>query len=131
MIDQGVGAAVSDVDSLDFASGALSVSIYSGGQASEDVLSIRHEGSAPGQIGFNAGNITYGGVLIGTATGGASGADLVVALNSNANLAAASALSEISPMRIQIQALRCLAPGAYDFLSTTAMGRSASITTRR
>jgi len=57
----------------------------------EDVLSIRNEGTGAGQIGFSAGNLTYEGVLIGTATGG-SGADLVVTFNANATPTAVTAL---------------------------------------
>ena len=50
------------------------------------------KGLAPGQIGFDGSNVTFGGVLIGTATGGSGGADLVVSLSANADAAAVSAL---------------------------------------
>ncbi|MHC4853696.1 MAG: DUF2341 domain-containing protein, partial [Planctomycetota bacterium] len=60
-------------------------------QLAEDVLSIRDEGTGTGEIGFSGGNVTYEGVLIGTATGG-SGSDLVVTFNANATPTAVSAL---------------------------------------
>ena len=91
VLDQGVIASTLDVDSLDFDGGSLTVSL-TGGQPSEDVLSIRNQGTAVGQIGFDGSNVTYGGVLIGTATGGTSGADLVVTFNANATPLAVSAL---------------------------------------
>ena len=51
----------------------LGHAIAAGGDPSEDVLSIRDEGSLAGQIGFDGLNVTYGGVPIGTAAGGSGG----------------------------------------------------------
>jgi hypothetical protein len=50
----------------------------------DDRLIVRHQGSAAGQIGVNAANVNYGGVLIGTMSGGNGGTSLVVTFNSNA-----------------------------------------------
>ena len=92
VIEQGSDALVQDLDSTDFAGGQLIATISAGGDAAEDVLSIQNQGSGAGQIGFTGGNVTYGGVQIGTSTGGTGGTPLVVTLNSAANEAATSAL---------------------------------------
>ena len=60
--------------------------------AAEDVLSIRDQGSGPGQIGFDGTNVRYSGTLIGAASGGSGGTDLVVSLNNNATPTAVTAL---------------------------------------
>jgi len=91
-IDQGTLATVSDLDSVDFDTGNLTVSIAAGGDAAEDVISIHDQGTGAGQIGFDGANVTYGGVLIGTAVGGSGGADLVVTFNADAAPAAVTAL---------------------------------------
>jgi len=59
----------------------------------EDVISIRNAGTGVGQIGFFAGIVTYQGVLIGQAFGGAGGTFAVV-LNASASPAAIEALIE-------------------------------------
>ena len=85
-------ALVADVDSANFDTGTLTVSIPTGGDAAEDVLSIRHQGIGAGQIGVSGSTITYGGTTIGTFTGGSSGSHLVVTLNSSATPTAVTAL---------------------------------------
>ncbi|MEQ1847970.1 MAG: hypothetical protein ABL983_20610, partial [Nitrospira sp.] len=70
----------------------LTVSIPSGGDGAEDVLAIRNQGTGAGQIGVSGANVTYQGVTIGTFTGGSSGTNLVVTLNSNATSTAVTAL---------------------------------------
>ena len=92
IVEQGTDVTVTDLDSPDFDSGNLTVSIAAGGDAAEDVLSIRDQGVAPGQIGFDGTNVTFGGTLIGTAVGGNGGADLVVTFNAAADATAAEAL---------------------------------------
>ncbi|WP_372897142.1 DUF4347 domain-containing protein, partial [Stieleria sp.] len=96
VIDQGGDAVVADVDSADFNSGSLSVSIAAGNDASEDVLAIRNQGTNPSEISVVGSNVFYnfgaGSVLIGTWAGGSGGADLVVTLNSSADATATSAL---------------------------------------
>src|SRR5690606_18526307 len=85
---------VTDGDSVDFDGGNVTVSIVSNRVSTEDVLSIRNEGTAGGQIGTSGLNITYGGTLIGTRTadGGTDINDLVITLNSAATPAIVQAL---------------------------------------
>jgi hypothetical protein len=64
-----------------------------GGLLAEDRVSIEHQGSGAGQIGFIGTNVTYGGTTIGTASGGV-GANFTVTLNAAANSAAVEALVE-------------------------------------
>ncbi len=92
VIDQGAGATVTDVDSANFDTGTLTVSFTAGSDAAEDVLAIRNQGVAPGQIGVSGANVTYGGVTIGTFAGGSGGANLVITFNANASVAAVQAL---------------------------------------
>lgn len=94
VIEQGSDVVVSDIDSINFAGGTLTVEIDGGLQAAEDVLSIRNQGTAGGQIGVSGNNITFGGLLIGTFTGGAGITPLNVTFNSNASTAAITALIE-------------------------------------
>jgi Ca2+-binding RTX toxin-like protein len=63
------------------------------GLLAEDRISIRNQGTGAGQIGFSGGSVTYGGVIIGTASGGA-GSDFVITFNASATLAAIEALIE-------------------------------------
>ena len=84
-------ALVSDVDSADLAGGLLTVSLASGG-AVGDVLSIRNEGTAAGQIGVSGNTVTFGGVTIGTFTAGSSTSPLTVSLNASATPTAVQAL---------------------------------------
>ena len=73
----------------DFSGGTLVVS----GLLAEDAVSIRNQGGGAGQIGFAAGTVWFGGVEIGTVSGGAGGS-LTVTLNSAADAAAIEALIE-------------------------------------
>lgn len=87
---------VSDVDSANFGGGSLTVAYTVGGGAT-DALSIRHQGTAAGQIGFDGTSVTYGGVVIGTvipAQNGTAGSPLIVSFNTNATPAAVEALIE-------------------------------------
>ena len=92
VIDQGAGAFVSDSDSANLDSGQLTVSIPYGNEPTEDVLSIRHQGSGIGQIGVSEHTVTYEGVAIGTFSGGAGGNNLVITFNSNATPMSVTAL---------------------------------------
>ena len=86
-------ATVNDVDSADFAGGVMQVSITANGQA-EDRLAIRNQGTGAGQIGIAGANVSYGGTLIGTFSGGTDGSTpLVVSFNANATAAAVQALT--------------------------------------
>ena len=84
------GATVNDPDSFDFATGILRVDFSAGGTA-DDRLSIRNEGSGAGQIGVSGSAVTYGGVTIGTFTGGIGTSPLVINFNSNATPAVVEA----------------------------------------
>ena len=58
----------------------------------EDVLAIRNQGAGAAQIGVSGANVTYGGIVIGTFSGGTSGSNLIVTLNANATAVATRAL---------------------------------------
>ncbi|NJL59971.1 MAG: DUF4347 domain-containing protein [Desulfobacteraceae bacterium] len=77
-------AFASDVDSVNFDTGTLTVSFKSGGTAT-DQLSIRSEGTGTGQISISGNQVSYGGTVIGTFSGGTGGTSLVFNLNANAN----------------------------------------------
>jgi len=85
-------ATVADTDSANFDSGSLTVSWSVGGQAS-DRLAIRNQGTGGGQIGVSGADVSFGGTVIGTFTGGSGTTALVVSFNTNATPAAAQALA--------------------------------------
>ncbi|MCA6954972.1 Ig-like domain-containing protein, partial [Pectobacterium polaris] len=91
-LDAGGNATVTDADSADFNGGSVRVAITTNRNSSEDVLGIMNLGTGSGQIGVSGSNVTYGGVVIGTFTGGTGNNDLVVALNASATPAAVQAL---------------------------------------
>jgi hypothetical protein len=90
-IDAARNAAIVD-DSADFNGGNLTVAIVGNRTATEDVLTIVNQGTSAGQIGVSGSTVTYGGVAIGTFSGGTGTNDLVVTFNTNATPAAAQAL---------------------------------------
>ncbi|HMS83318.1 MAG TPA: DUF4347 domain-containing protein, partial [Nitrospira sp.] len=92
VIEQSGDALVVDVDSTNLDTGTLTVSIPSGGDSAEDMLSIRNQGTGAGQIGVSGSTVTYGGVTIGTFTGGSSGTSLVITLTAGATPTALTAL---------------------------------------
>ncbi len=93
LIDLGSNATVSDGDSADYNGGSVRVSITTNRVTAEDLLSIRNQGIGAGQIGVSGSTITYGGVTIGTFTGGSGSNDLVITFNSaSATPAAVEAL---------------------------------------
>ncbi|MDH1632841.1 Ig-like domain-containing protein [Pseudomonas mosselii] len=92
LLDSGGNATVTDSDSADFAGGNLTVAVSANGVASEDVLGIRNQGNGAGQIGVSGNTVSYGGVAIGTYTGGTGGANLVLTFNGNATAAAVQAV---------------------------------------
>jgi peroxiredoxin/phage terminase large subunit-like protein len=79
-------AVVADVDSADFATGKLTVQLITNGQ-STDRLEIRNQGVAASQIGVSGTNVTFGGTVIGTFTGGTGATALVVTFNADATSA--------------------------------------------
>ncbi|MCP5144159.1 MAG: DUF4347 domain-containing protein [Gammaproteobacteria bacterium] len=95
LLDIGVAASGSDVDSMDFAGGTVTVTISAGADINEDVLGIRSQADTAGNITVTGSQVAFDGgsgrVTIGTFTGG-SGTPLQIALNANADSAAVSAL---------------------------------------
>jgi hypothetical protein len=84
-------ASVSDSDSLNFDTGTLTVSYTAGGTV-DDRLAIQNQGTAAGQIGVSGSTVSFGGVAIGTFTGGTGITPLVVTFNPASSPAAAQAL---------------------------------------
>ncbi len=85
------GAILSDRNSPNFGNGTLTAAIAKNVDVN-DRLSIRNQGTALGQIGVSGTQVTYGGIVIGSFTGGVGTTPLVVTLNTNATLAATQAL---------------------------------------
>ncbi|WP_437200847.1 hypothetical protein [Planctomicrobium sp. SH664] len=81
-------ATVKDVDSPDLISGRLTVSFTENG-ASSDRLTILHQGTGKNQIGVSGAAVSFGGVEIGTFTGGTGTTPLVVTFTSTAATPAA------------------------------------------
>ena len=75
---------VTDSDSPNFNGGSLTVHFAANG-TQNDWLAIRNQGTGAGQIGVNGSEITFGGTVIGTFTGGDNGTDLVVTFDADAN----------------------------------------------
>jgi hypothetical protein len=123
VLDQDTVAALSDVDTVDFFNAELTLSIIAGGATDEDLLSVRNQGTADGQISVDGSYIQYtsGGETntIATLTGGSDGVDLVISFTgSNVTGAAVTAL------------LQNLAYDNSDELSPTTTQRSVQITLR-
>ena len=92
VIEQGGNVGITDSDSPDFNTGTLTVSFAAGSDPTEDVLAVRNQGTGAGQIGVSGANVTYGGVTIGTFTGGSAGSNLVITLNASSNTTDTAAL---------------------------------------
>jgi uncharacterized repeat protein (TIGR03803 family) len=85
-------ATVTDSDTPNFAGGTLTVDFASNG-AAEDRLALLHQGTGPNEIGVSGQDVQYGGVTIGSLTGGTDGSTpLVVTLNAEATPDAVQAL---------------------------------------
>jgi hypothetical protein len=76
-------ATVSDIDTADYNGGGLTVTITAGG-SSNDRLDVRNTGTDPGQIGVSGSTISYGGVTIGTKSGGTGTTPLAITFTSAA-----------------------------------------------
>jgi hypothetical protein len=76
-------ATVSDLDTADYNGGGLTVTITAGG-SSNDRLDVRNTGTDPGQIGVSGSTISYGGVTIGTKSGGTGTTPLAITFTSTA-----------------------------------------------
>jgi len=81
VIDAAVG--LSDPDSGNFNGGRLDLYFIQNG-AAEDQLGVVHQGNAAGQIGVSGNTVSYGGVAIGTISGGSNGANLRIDFTSTA-----------------------------------------------
>jgi len=84
-------AVVNDADNLNFAVGTLTARISNNATAS-DRLSIANVGNGAGQIGVNGSNVSYGGTVIGTFSGGDGSNPLQILLNAKADKVAVQAL---------------------------------------
>ena len=91
LLDAGGNATVSDSDSADFGGGNVTVTIAAN-RSNEDILSVRNQGTGAGQVGLVGSNVTWGGITIGTLSGGSNGNPLVITLNSNATSTAVQGL---------------------------------------
>ncbi len=69
-------------------------SLALGGLTQTDQVGIRHQGVGVGQIGVSGNSISYGGIVIGSFTGGGVGETLVVSFNAAAHAAAIEAVIE-------------------------------------
>src|SRR3954465_2045970 len=78
----------SDPDN-NFDGGALTVP----GLLAEDTVTIRNQGTGAGQIGISGSDVSFGGTVIGSVTGGA-GSMLTVTFNADAPAQAIEALIE-------------------------------------
>ncbi len=84
-------AIISDRNSANFGTGTLTVGIATNADGN-DRLGLRSQGTAAGQIGVSGTQVTYGGVVIGSFSGGTGATPLVITLNGNATLPATQAL---------------------------------------
>jgi predicted outer membrane repeat protein len=75
-------AGLVDQDNLTFDGGILQAAITANAQTG-DRLRVRNEGSGAGQVGVTGSTIFYGGINVGSWSGGNGAAPLVIALNSN------------------------------------------------
>lgn len=85
-------ASITDPDTPDFAAGSLEVAISENG-APADVLAIRDDGTAAGQIGVSGADVTYGGEIIGMWEGGTAGEPLIISFNASVTAESAQALA--------------------------------------
>ena len=92
LVDAGANVTITDGDSTDFNGGNLTVDIITNRSPSSDVLSIQNQGTGAGQIGVSGSTVTYGGVAIGTFSGGTGSSQLIITFNANANATSTRAL---------------------------------------
>jgi murein DD-endopeptidase MepM/ murein hydrolase activator NlpD/Ca2+-binding RTX toxin-like protein len=84
-------ATFTDGNSPNLIGGSLTVEFASGGTP-DDRLGIQNQGTGAGQIGVNGSSVTFGGITIGTFTGGTGTTTLVINFNAAATPAAVQAL---------------------------------------
>ena len=86
-------ATITDNDSSNFNGGSLTIRITTNVNTF-DKLKVRNQGSNIGQIAISGGTtVLYGGIAIGTISGGTGASPLVITFNANANAAAVRALT--------------------------------------
>jgi subtilisin-like proprotein convertase family protein len=84
-------ALVTDANSANFDGGVLVVSILVNGTA-DDRLEIANQGTGTGAIGISGSNVTFGGTVIGSFSGGVGVNPLVITFNANATAPRITAL---------------------------------------
>ncbi|MCA9093620.1 MAG: hypothetical protein KDA68_09055, partial [Planctomycetaceae bacterium] len=84
-------AVVTDSQAPIFGGGRFTATLTANATA-DDRLAVNNQGNAAGQIGVSGANVSYGGTLFGTISGGVGTAPLVVNFNANATQAAVQAL---------------------------------------
>ncbi|MBI5759983.1 MAG: M36 family metallopeptidase [Planctomycetales bacterium] len=84
-------AIVTDANSVTFSGGVLTVT-NSVNATVDDRLEITNQGTVPGGIGIAGSNVTFGGVVIGTFTGGVGASPLLVSFNTSATAPIITAL---------------------------------------
>jgi hypothetical protein len=82
---------VIDSDTPIFANGSLTVDIVSNGTA-DDLISIKNEGTAAGQVSVTGTDVFYGGLLVATSGGGSALDPLRILFNSSASRDAVQAV---------------------------------------
>ena len=78
-----IDATIVDVDSANFDTGQLIVQIAANGQAA-DIISIKPRGIGAGAVAINANQVSVGGTVVGSFSGGTNNAPFVVLLNVSA-----------------------------------------------
>lgn len=87
-------ATVTDTDPSSYAGATLTVTIAANA-SSDDRLFIRNDGTGEGQVGVSGSNVTLGGIVVATFTGGQGAAPLVVTFNSNASATTVQAVLRV------------------------------------
>lgn len=76
-------AAVLTDDNSSFDGATLTVTFTANGSA-DDQLTINNEGTGPGELGISGTDVTYGGTVVGSFSGGDNGNPLVITFNADA-----------------------------------------------
>jgi hypothetical protein len=121
-------ATVFDVDSADFATGRLTVRVATNA-SSADRLTILHQGTGSGEVGVSGTTVSFGGVAVGTLSGGAGTSALVVTFNSAATPAAVQAVTRRVAFSIASDAPTIL-PRTLTFSLTDGDGGTSATTSQ-
>jgi hypothetical protein len=93
-------ATVSDVDSTTFGGGTLTVSVTANA-TSDDRLAIANVGTGADAVSVSGNGVSYGGVLVGTYTGGVGTTPLTLTLTADADAAAVQAVLRAVVFEVQ------------------------------